>query len=143
MAEQATEGKKVKIHYTGKLEDGSVFDTSEGKEPIEFVIGEGKVIPGFENAVKGMTIGEEKDITIKKEDGYGERREELVQKVPKEQTKEMDVQVGMMIGMQVPGQEQVFPAKIVEIGESDITVDLNPPLAGQDLKFHIKLESME
>lgn len=144
MADKAQEGMKVKIHYTGKLDDGEVFDSSEGKDPLEFVIGEGKIIQGFEEGVVGMAVGEEKDLTIPPEKAYGEPREELVQQVPKDKLGDLKPEEGMMIGMQVPGVEQVFPAKITEVKEDgSVTVDLNPPLAGKTLHFHIKLESAE
>ncbi|MBD3209288.1 peptidylprolyl isomerase [Candidatus Woesearchaeota archaeon] len=140
----AQQGMKVKIHYTGKLDNGDVFDSSEGKEPLEFVIGEGKIIKGFEAGVVGMNVGEEKDLTIPPEKGYGQPRKELVQQVPKEKLGDVKPEVGMMIGMQLPGVEQTFPAKITEVKEDGgVTVDLNPPLAGKTLHFHVKLESAE
>lgn len=139
----AKEGMKVKINYTGKLEDGEVFDSSEGKAPLEFVIGEGMIIKGFEEAVISMKVGEEKDIVISPEKGYGEPRPELVQKMPKDKLGDLKPEVGMVIGMQIPGVEQTFPAKITDVADETITVDLNPPLAGKTLHFHIKLESAE
>ena len=139
----AQEGMNVKIHYTGKLEDGEVFDSSEGKEPLEFTVGEGKIIKGFEEAVVGMEVGAEKDIVIPPEKGYGEPRAELVQKMPKDKLGDLKPEVGMIVGMQIPGVDQTFPAKITEVTEEGITVDLNPPLAGKTLHFHIKLEAAE
>ena len=139
----AQEGSTVKIHYTGKLEDGSVFDSSEGKDPLTFKLGEGKIIKGFEEGVKGMEVGQEKDLKLTPEQAYGERREELVQELPKEQLNGVDAKEGSVIGMQVPGNDQVFPATIVKIGEETVTVDINPPLAGKTLNFHIKLEAVE
>lgn len=139
----AQKGMKVSIEYTGKLENGEVFDSSEGKDPLSFVIGEGMIIKGFEQAVIGMAVGEEKDVTISPEDGYGEPRPELVQKMPKDKLGDLKPEVGMVIGMQIPGVEQTFPAKITEVTDEGITVDLNPPLAGKTLQFHIKVVSVE
>lgn len=136
-------GMIVKINYTGKLENGDIFDSSEGKDPLQFKIGEGMIIKGFEEAVIGMSEGEEKDIVIPPEKGYGEPRPELVQEVPKDKLGDLKPEVGMVIGMQVPGVEQTFPATIKEIKDASIVVDLNPPLAGQTLHFHIKLETIE
>jgi peptidylprolyl isomerase len=139
----AQEGMKVQIHYTGTLEDGEVFDSSEGKSPLEFTIGAGHIIKGFEEAVIGMQVGEEKDIIIPPEKAYGEPRPELVQQIPKDKLGELKPEEGMVIGMQIPGIDQVFPATIIEVDEEGITVDLNPPLAGKTLHFHIKMESIE
>ncbi len=143
MADKAINGKEVQIHYTGKLEDGSVFDSSDGREPLTFVLGAGQVIPGFEEGIEGMEVGSEKDLVIPQEKAYGERREELVQDIPKDKLGELKPELNMVIGMQVPGVPQVFPAKIIEIKDNgDVRVDLNPPLAGQTLHFHIKLEAV-
>ena len=139
----AQEGMTVKINYTGKLENGEVFDSSEGKDPLQFKIGEGMIIKGFEEAVVGMSVGEEKDITLPPEKAYGEPRPELVQEVPKDKLGDLKPEVGMIIGMQVPGVEQTFPATIKEIKEGSIVVDLNPPLAGKTLNFHIKVEAID
>lgn len=141
--EKAENGLEVQIHYTGKLDDGSVFDSSDGKDPLAFVLGQGMVIPGFEEAVAGMAVGEEKDVTITPEKAYGEERPELVQEVPKDKLGDLKPEVGMVIGMQIPGVPQTFPARITAIAESgDVTVDLNPPLAGKTLHFHLKLEAV-
>ncbi len=137
------EGNTVKIHYTGKLEDGSVFDSSEGKEPLTFKVGEGKIIKGFDEGVRGMSVGDEKDLVITPADGYGERREELKQEMPKEQLQGVEAKVGLVIGMQVPGHDQVFPATIAKVTDTTVTVDINPPLAGKTLHFHVKLEAIE
>lgn len=136
-------GAAVKVHYTGTLDDGSTFDTSEGKEPISFKVGEGQVIKGFEDAVLGMNVGEEKDITLPPQQAYGERREELVQKVPRDAMGDLEPKVGMMLALQVPGTEQQIPGTITEVGEHDVTIDVNPPLAGKTLHFHLKLDSIE
>ena len=139
-------GKKVKIEYEGSLDSGQVFDSSEkhGK-PLEFTIGEGKVIPGFENAVMGMEKGQEKTIKIESKDAYGEKKPELMKKIPKEQLPEdvrEKVQAGMVLGMQTP-QGQNIPVNVVDVSESEITLDMNHPLAGQNLNFKIKVVDVE
>jgi FKBP-type peptidyl-prolyl cis-trans isomerase 2 len=139
-------GKKVKIEYEGSLDNGQVFDSSEKHgQPLEFVIGEGKVIPGFEKAVVEMNKGEEKTIKIECKDAYGEKRPELMKRIPKEQLPEEardKVKAGMVLGMNTPQGQQV-PVKVVEVGDNDITLDLNHPLAGQNLNFKIKVIDVE
>ena len=134
------EGKKVKIEYTGTLEDGTVFDSSEKHgQPLEFEIGKKQVIPGFEEAVKELAVGEEKEITITPADGYGEINDQLMQKVPRDKLpKEQEPKEGMMLMMKTPDGKQ-FPAKIAKVDETEITLNLNHPLAGKTLKFKIKL----
>lgn len=133
-------GNKVKIEYTGTLEDGTVFDSSEKHgQPLEFEAGTGLVIPGFDNAILGMEKGEEKDVKIKPEEGYGERREELVKDVPKDKLpKEVEPKEGMMLVMATPDGHKI-PTKIVKIGDTTITLDMNHPLAGKTLNFKIKV----
>jgi FKBP-type peptidyl-prolyl cis-trans isomerase 2 len=137
-------GDKVKIQYEGKLEDGTIFDSSEKHgQALEFTLGQGQVIPGFENSVLGMEKGEEKEITIESKNAYGERKEELLKKVPKEQLPEnLTPEVGMILGLQTPDGRQI-PAPIVEVSEKEITIDLNHPLAGKNLKFKIKLTEIQ
>ncbi len=137
---KAKEGSKVKIEYEGKLDDGTVFDSSEkhGK-PLEFEIGEGMVIKGFENAIIGMEKGQEKEITIKPEEAYGQHNDQLIKKIPREQLpKEPEPKKGMMLAIGTPDGKQ-FPATIVEVTDKEITLDLNHPLAGKTLHFKIKL----
>ena len=135
-------GDKVKVDYTGKLEDGKIFDSSkhgEHSHPIEFEVGEGKVIKGFDEAVLGMEIGDEKEITIKPEEAYGQVNPNMVKKVPKEQLpKDKKPEVGMMLFLGTPDGKK-FPARITEITDKEVTIDLNHPLAGKVLKFEIKL----
>jgi len=139
-------GNKVKIEYEGSLDNGKVFDSSEKHgQPLEFFIGEGKVIPGFENAVIGMEKGQEKTVKIESKNAYGEKRPELMKKIPKTQLpKEAQdkVQPGMVLGMQTP-QGQQASVMVVDVGEDDITLDLNHPLAGQNLTFKIKVVGVE
>jgi FKBP-type peptidyl-prolyl cis-trans isomerase 2 len=133
------DGQKVKVEYTGTFDDGCVFDTSEGRAPLEFEVGAKQVIPGFENAIKEMEKGEEKEIKLESKDAYGDVNPELTKKVPKEHLpKDQEVKPGMMLAVGLPNGQQV-PAKITDIGEEEITIDLNHPLAGKTLNFKLKL----
>ena len=133
------EGDTVKVHYTGTLTDGTVFDTSAEREPLEFTLGQGQLIPGFEKAVVGMDVGDSTEVEISSDDAYGESREDLVISVPKDQLPDdVEPQVGMQL--QVNQQDgQPIPVRITDVGEENLTLDANHPLAGQDLKFEIEL----
>ena len=136
---QAKTGDTVKIHYTGTLEDGTKFDSSTGREPLEFALGSGQVIPGFDNAVDGMAVGDSKTVTIPPGEAYGERHEQLVQQVPKTALPdEMKPAVGMQLQSQSP-EGQVMNLVVTEVAVESITVDANHPLAGQALTFAIEL----
>lgn len=133
------EGDTVKVHYTGTLQDGSVFDSSEDKEPLEFTLGEGQLIPGFEKAVEGMDEGDSTKVTIEKDDAYGEPREDLVITVPKDNLPEdVKPEVGMQLQVNQPDGNAI-PVRISEIKEDEITLDANHPLAGEDLTFEIEV----
>jgi len=136
---QAKSGDTVRIHYTGKLEDGTQFDSSSGREPLEFALGGGQVIPGFEQAVEGMVVGDSKSVAIEADRAYGPRQEQLVQDVPKTALPpEMEPAVGMSLqGQATDGQVTHFV--VTEVAETTITVDANHPLAGQTLNFDIEL----
>ena len=136
---QAKTGDTVRIHYTGTLEDGTEFDSSRGREPLEFSLGDGQVIPGFDSAVEGMAVGEAKSVTIEPDQAYGARHEQLVQDVPKTALPEdVEATVGMQLQSQSPdGQVMLFV--IAAISDDTITVDGNHPLAGQTLNFDIEL----
>lgn len=132
-------GKTVKIHYTGTLDDGTQFDSSAGRDPLEFEMGAGMVIPGFENGVADMEVGEKKTIHIPAAEAYGERREDLVMKFGRSQLPDgLDPQVGMGLQMQGP-QGQPVPVTVTEVSEEDITIDANHQLAGQNLNFELEL----
>jgi peptidylprolyl isomerase len=144
---QAKEGDKVRVHYTGRLEDGSVFDSSECHEddcdcsasPLEFVVGEGQVIPGFEQAVVGMTIGERKTVTIPVELAYGERVDEMVAEVNRSELPPgMDPQVGQELEL-TQEDGYTFPVLVTAVNETAVTLDANHPLAGRPLVFDISL----
>lgn len=133
-------GDKVKVEYEGKLEDGTVFDSSKSHgKPLEFEVGSGKVIKGFDEGVVGMEIGEEKEIRIEPKDAYGDHNPELIKKVPKDKLpKEQEVKPGMMLLMGLPNGAQL-PVKITEVGDKEVTLDLNHPLAGKTLIFKVKI----
>ena len=136
---QAKAGDTVKIHYTGTLTDGTEFDSSAGRDPLEFALGSGQVIPGFDQAVDGMTVGDKKSVTIAPEDAYGERHDQLVQDVPLSVLpEEIKPEVGMQLQSQAP-DGQVVPLLVTAVGDDSITVDGNHPLAGQELNFEIEL----
>lgn len=136
---QAKSGDTVKIHYTGTLDDGTEFDSSAGREPLEFAIGSGQVILGFDSAVDGMTVGDNKTVTIPAGEAYGERHDQLVQEVPKTALPEdMKPELGMQLQSQGPdGQVMYLLVTAVEV--ESITVDGNHPLAGLALTFAIEL----
>ena len=136
-------GSKVKVHYTGSFEDGNVFDTSEGKDPLEFEVGSGKLIKGFDTALIGMKEGEEKEVTLKPEEAYGEKHDNLVQEVPKDALKgQFDPKEGMQLMLKAPDGHQMV-ATIVKVGDEKLTIDMNHPLAGKTLKFKLKVVNVE
>lgn len=139
---QAKAGDTVRIHYTGTLADGSRFDSSEGRDPLEFVLGSGQVIPGFDKAVTGMTAGEDKTVTIEPADAYGERHDQLVQQIPRNALPDdITPAVGMqLMGESEDGQQTRFSVTAFD-GDS-VTLDANHPLAGQALTFAISLVSI-
>jgi len=136
---QAKAGDTVKIHYTGTLDDGTEFDSSAGREPLEFSLGSGQVIAGFDNAVDGMAVGDSKTATIPPGEAYSERHAKLVQQVPKTSLPDdMKPEVGMQLQSKSP-EGQVMNLLITEVAEESISVDANHPLAGQALTFAIEL----
>lgn len=136
---QAKTGDTVKIHYTGKLDDGSQFDSSAGRDPLEFTVGSGQVIPGFDKAVEGMAVGDTKTVNIQPEDAYGPRQDGMVQEVPRSALPEdLEPQVGMGLQARRP-DGAMLDLTITAVGEESITVDGNHPLAGQPLNFDLEL----
>ena len=138
----ASSGDNVKIHYTGRLEDGTVFDSSEGRDPLEFSLGAGSVIPGFDKGVTGMEVGEKKTVTIPPLDAYGEAKDEMIavinrQHIPPNITPE----IGMQLEMQSPEGQQM-PVTITAITEDKVTLDANHHLAGKTLIFDLELVSI-
>jgi len=136
---QAQHGDTVKIHYTGTLQDGTVFDSSEGHDPLEFTLGDGQVIVGFEEAVTGMRSGEKKQVNIPADKAYGQRNEEMILQAPRDQVPpDIEPEVGQQLQMGGPNGETVV-VRVTEVTDEHITLDANPPLAGKDLTFDIEL----
>ncbi|WP_075351890.1 FKBP-type peptidyl-prolyl cis-trans isomerase [Algoriphagus marinus] len=136
---QAKKGDAVEVHYTGKLEDGSVFDTSVSRAPLGFTLGDGNMIKGFDTAVHGMAIGDKKTVTIPAAEAYGERREDMMIDVPVAQVPaDIKPEIGMTLQLQ-GGNGQPMPVVVVNIDEEKITLDANHQLAGKDLIFEIEL----
>ena len=136
---EATAGQTVRIHYTGRFDDGTVFDSSAERDPLEFKLGAGQVIPGMDNAVAGMEVGDKKTVSIDPAEGYGSRDERLVQAVPKSALPdEIEPAVGMQLQSQAP-DGQVMQLIVTEVADESITVDANHPLAGRTLEFDIEL----
>lgn len=140
------EGDKVKIDYTGKFEDGTVFDTSKHDEhshPLEFEVGKGMIIKGLEEEIVGMEKDQEKQINVPKDKGYGDRNENLIVDIPKDKLpKDKEVTPGMMLLMAAEDGKQM-PAVVLEVGDEQVKIDLNHPLAGKDLVFDIKVVDIQ
>lgn len=136
---QAKNGDTVKVHYTGKLDDGSEFDTSTGRDPMEFTLGEGMVIPGFEETVLGMEAEETKTVTIPADKAYGLHNKEMVVEVDRNQfPPDVAPEVGQQLQMRRP-DGQTLVVVVTEVSESTVTLDANHPLADKDLTFEIQL----
>ena len=135
------QGTKVKVHYTGTLNDGKIFDSSEGREPLEFTIGNNQVIKGFEDGIKGMKVNEEKTIKIKAKDAYGERDERMVASVPRDKFPP-EAQAGGMLILKGPNGEKL-PAVIKEVKDDAVIINMNHPLAGKDLNFKVKVVGID
>ncbi|MHB1135740.1 MAG: FKBP-type peptidyl-prolyl cis-trans isomerase [Coriobacteriia bacterium] len=131
-------GDTVRVHYTGTLADGSEFDTSRGRDPLSFTLGEGSVIAGFETAVAELEVGETATVTIPAAEAYGVRNDDACEQVPLDAFGESLPQVGWGVELQGP-QGQRVNAMVTEIGDEFITLDFNHPLAGQDLTFDLEL----
>lgn len=132
-------GDTVAIHYTGTLLDGSTFDSSEGRDPLEFVVGSGQIIPGLDVALPGMSVGDKKTVKIACEEAYGAINPEMQQAVPREGIPaEIPLEVGTQLQMQTP-DGQALPVVVIAVDEATVTLDANHPLAGKDLTFDIEL----
>ena len=133
------QGDTVKVHYTGTIADGTVFDSSKEREPLEFTIGEGKLIPGFEKAVVGMNIGETNTVTIPSDEAYGEKKEEMIVDVQRDQIPaEIDPEVGQQLQIQQKDGGAI-PVVVTAVDETSVKLDANHPLAGEDLTFKIEV----
>jgi len=136
---KAGNGNTVKVHYTGKLDDGSVFDSSKDSEPIEFTLGEGRMIPGFEAAVMGMEVGENKTVKLGSEQAYGPHRDDKMLKVDRQEIPaSIPLAKGLKLQAQAPNGEVVF-FSVIEYNDSQVTLDGNHPMAGKTLTFDIEL----
>jgi FKBP-type peptidyl-prolyl cis-trans isomerase 2 len=132
-------GDRIKVNYVGTFDDGTIFDSSEGRDPLEFTVGKGEVIKGFDNAVLGMAPGEEKKVHILAAEAYGEKHPELVRQIPRTMVPQgQEPKPGMMIGVQTP-DGRTFPGTITAVSANEITLDLNHPLAGKALNFTLTL----
>lgn len=132
------DGKKVRIHYTGTLSDGEQFDSSAGRDPLEFETGSGMVIPGFDSAVRDMEVGGKKTVTLPAAEAYGEPRAEMIGDIPRDRfPAEMELAVGMPLQMQ--GPQGALPVIVKEIKDDAVTIDANHPLAGKELTFELEL----
>jgi peptidylprolyl isomerase len=136
---QAKQGDKVKVHYQGSLNDGTVFDSSYEREPLEFTLGQGQIIPGFEDAVEGMTPGENKKVTVEPDQGYGQYFEENQVELDRSNLPEdLNPEIGMLLQV-TDANNQTHHVKVIGLTDETITLDANHPLAGQDLNFDIEL----
>jgi peptidylprolyl isomerase len=137
--QQVQSGDTVKVHYHGRLTDGTTFDSSEGRDPLEFQVGSGMVIAGFDNGVVGMLVGDKKTVHIPVDDAYGPKNPDMIIEFPKEQVpSDMPMEIGMRLNLN-NSQGQMVPVVITEIQEAAILLDANHPLAGEDLVFDIEL----
>ncbi|CAD0184771.1 FKBP-type peptidyl-prolyl cis-trans isomerase SlyD [Ruegeria sp. THAF57] len=136
------QGDTVRIHYTGTLLDGKVFDSSDGRDPLEFVVGSGQIIPGLDSAMPGLSAGEKKRVEIACADAYGPINPAMRQSIPREGIPDdIPLEPGSQLQMQAP-DGQVMPVTVVEADEATVTLDANHPLAGQDLIFDIEVVSI-
>lgn len=135
----AADGSTVKVHYKGTLDDGTVFDSSREREPLEFTLGEGRVIPGFEEAVKDMEVGQSKTVTIPADEAYGQHRDDLLVPIEKCHLPEgLEPEVGQQLQMQ-KANGQMSIVTVTEVAEDKIMIDANHPLAGKNLTFELEL----
>jgi peptidylprolyl isomerase len=136
---QASKGDTVRVHYTGTLDNGSEFDSSDGRDPLEFTLGEGRVIPGFESAVDGMAVGDSKTVTIPAAEAYGDHDPQLIHRVARDQVPD---EIDLQIGLELQAQDQSgnpIRFSVAEFDDSTVTLDANHPLAGKDLTFKLEL----
>ena len=136
----AKSGDTVAIHYTGTLSDGTTFDSSAGRDPLEFVVGSGQIIPGLDRAIPGMEVGDKKTVEVPCADAYGEANPENRQAVPRDQIPaDIPLEVGLTLQMQSPDGQHVIPVTVAEMDETSVTLDANHALAGKDLTFEVEV----
>lgn len=139
----AKTGDTVRIHYKGTLDTGEVFDSSEGRDPLEFVVGSGMIIPGLDIAIPGMSVGDQKTVRAEAAQAYGPRHDAARQSVPRaEIPAEIPLEVGLQLQMQGP-EGQVMPVTVAELTDEEVVLDANHPLAGQDLTFAIEMVGID
>ena len=137
--QQVKSGDTVKVHYSGRLNDGTTFDSSEGRDPLEFKVGNGDVIKGFDEGVTGMSVGDKKTVHIPANEAYGQKDDNRIVEFPRENfPADLEPEVGMQLNM-TNGSGQVIPVVIIGVGTESVTLDANHPLAGEDLIFDIEL----
>jgi peptidylprolyl isomerase len=137
---QAKAGDTVQVHYTGTLADGTIFDSSAGRDPLEFRLGSGQVIKGFDDGISGMEVGEHKSVNIPVEDAYGPAHEEYIFMIERaELPADIPLELGMTLNMHEDGNPQPTPVIVRDLTETTVTLDANHPLAGQDLTFDVEL----
>jgi peptidylprolyl isomerase len=139
---QVKSGDTVRIHYTGTLEGGSVFDSSEGRDPLEFTVGSGQIIPGLDKALPGMEVGEKKKVDIAPEEAYGPVHEEARQAIPRaEIPADIPLDLGTQLQMQSPTGE-IIMVTVIDVTDTEVTLDANHPLAGKALTFDFEIVSI-
>lgn len=139
---QAKIGDTVQVHYKGTLDDGTVFDSSEGRQPLQFTLGQSQVIPGFEQGLIGMEPGQSRTIRVASEQGYGPRQDDRVLTVPRDQIPgHIQPQVGQMLEVRQPGGQGI-PVRITEVDDARVTLDANHPLAGKTLHFDVQVRTI-
>lgn len=139
MTQAAKAGDKLRIHYKGRLDDGTVFDNSEGREPLEFTLGNSEIIPGLEKGLVGMEVGQIREVTVAPEEAYGNRDEQRIQSVPREAIPDnIPTEPGTQLSMQTK-DGQTIPVVVSNVSESHVELDANHPLAGQTLTFDVEL----
>lgn len=140
---QAKEGDTIQINYTGSFADGTTFDSSEGRDPLEFQLGSGQIIPGLDKAIAGMEVGEKKQVTIQPAEGYGDRDEARVMEIPREQLpQDLPTEPGTQLAMQTQ-DGQTVPVTVKEASDATVTLDANHPLAGRELIFDVELVNIK
>lgn len=141
--QKAQKGDTVRVHYTGRLDDDTVFDSSQGKDPLEITIGEGKLIPGFEQGLIGMEVGETKTLEIQPDEAYGDRNDQLATKVQRSDLpNDLEPEVGQRLQVTQP-DGSAFVVQVTDMDDASVTLDANHPLAGEKLKFDIELTEIK
>ncbi len=135
----ARPGDTVRIHYTGTLSDGSTFDSSQGRDPLEFTVGSGQIISGLDRAIAGMSVGETKTVTVPAAEAYGDHNPDGVQSVPRDQVPDhIPLDLGTQLSVQT-GDGRTLPVTVTEVTQEAVVLDANHPLAGKDLTFQVEL----